>query len=119
MLDVIAMGEENRTVACTKMNQVSSRSHSVFKLEVMQKLANDSEKRGILNLVDLAGSEKVKHSGQHCISMQFDKVNCLTQFASFSDNFLVFISNLYKSFFFTGFNKVMLWPFLPLQCPHI
>lgn len=63
MLDVIALGEENRTVASTKMNQVSSRSHSVFRLEVMQKLANGSEKRGILNLVDLAGSEKIKHSG--------------------------------------------------------
>ena len=63
MLDVIALGEENRTVASTKMNQVSSRSHSVFRLEVMQKLTNGSEKRGILNLVDLAGSEKIKHSG--------------------------------------------------------
>lgn len=42
---------------------MSSRSHTLFILEVNQKLPNDSEKRGILNLVDLAGSEKINHSG--------------------------------------------------------
>jgi Kinesin motor domain len=63
MLNVLAVGERNRTVASTKMNSVSSRSHQLFMLEVKQKLPNDSEKQGILNLVDLAGSEKINQTG--------------------------------------------------------
>lgn len=63
MLEVLATGERNRTVASTKMNSVSSRSHQLFILEVKQKLPNDSEKKGILNLVDLAGSEKINQTG--------------------------------------------------------
>lgn len=63
MLGVLSMGERNRTVASTKMNSVSSRSHQLFILEVKQKFPNDSEKRGILNLVDLAGSEKINQTG--------------------------------------------------------
>ena len=63
MLEVIAIGEQMRTVSATKCNAVSSRSHQLFLLEVKQRFPNDSEKRGILNLVDLAGSEKVNHSG--------------------------------------------------------
>ncbi|CAG9325637.1 unnamed protein product [Blepharisma stoltei] len=63
LLDLLALGETMRTVASTKLNKTSSRSHMMFVLEVLQKLPNDSEKRGILNLVDLAGSEKVNHSG--------------------------------------------------------
>lgn len=63
MLEVIAIGEQMRTVSATKCNAVSSRSHQLFFLEVKQHFPNDSEKRGILNLVDLAGSEKINHSG--------------------------------------------------------
>ena len=51
--------QEVRTVAETRQNKVSSRSHFVFMLYIIQKLADDTEKLGILNLVDLAGSEKV------------------------------------------------------------
>ena len=63
MLEVLSLGERNRTVASTKMNSVSSRSHQLFILEVKQKLSNDTEKKGILNLVDLAGSEKINQTG--------------------------------------------------------
>ena len=45
------------------MNLSSSRSHSVFTLEIIEKLPNGSEKNGKLNLVDLAGSEKIAHTG--------------------------------------------------------
>lgn len=62
MLEVISLGEQMRTVASTKLNKTSSRSHLLFILEATQKLSNDSEKKGNLNLVDLAGSEKVSHS---------------------------------------------------------
>lgn len=57
---LIEHAEECRSVAETKLNKVSSRSHFVFMLYISQKLPDDTEKIGILNLVDLAGSEKVR-----------------------------------------------------------
>lgn len=60
---LIILGERNRTVASTKMNSASSRSHQLFMFEVKQKLQNGTEKRGLLNLVDLAGSEKINQTG--------------------------------------------------------
>lgn len=63
MMDVLELGEYSRSVASTKMNKFSSRSHQLFILEVVQKLPDETEKRGILNLVDLAGSEKISQSG--------------------------------------------------------
>lgn len=59
---VICTGETMRHVACTQMNRVSSRSHSICIIDIVQKYPNDSEKRGLLNLVDLAGSERVSRS---------------------------------------------------------
>ncbi|CAG9312444.1 unnamed protein product [Blepharisma stoltei] len=63
MLELLSLGEQIRSVASTRLNKTSSRSHLIFIIEVCQKLPNDSEKRGKLNLVDLAGSEKVSLSG--------------------------------------------------------
>ena len=63
MLELIALGDQMRTVGATRCNAVSSRSHTLFILEVKQKFPNESERRGKLNLVDLAGSEKVHLSG--------------------------------------------------------
>ena len=54
--------EENRSVAETKLNLLSSRSHIVFMLTIKQ-VCKDCEKTGTLNLVDLAGSEKVSKTG--------------------------------------------------------
>ncbi len=59
----IDVGESRRVWAETRHNAVSSRSHSIFMLEVRQTFTNDSECQGTLNLVDLAGSEKVGKSG--------------------------------------------------------
>ncbi len=59
----IDLGGTRRAWAETRHNHVSSRSHSIFMLEVRQVLSNDTETRGILNLVDLAGCEKVGKSG--------------------------------------------------------
>lgn len=50
-------------MAATRINSYSSRSHTIFMLEVIQHLSNDTEKKGKLFLVDLAGSEKVKNTG--------------------------------------------------------
>ena len=63
LLEIISISESVRTVAATKMNTRSSRSHQIVMIEVVQKLSNGGEKKGRLNLVDLAGSEKVAHSG--------------------------------------------------------
>jgi kinesin family protein 5 len=63
LLEKLAFGGANRTVAATKMNSKSSRSHELFILKVCQKLPDGMEKTGILNLVDLAGSEKINMSG--------------------------------------------------------
>ena len=64
VLDIIRMGQSNRAIASTKMNAESSRSHSIFVLNIAQKnLTNGSSKSGKLYLVDLAGSEKVGKTG--------------------------------------------------------
>ncbi len=54
-------GKNNRHIAVTNMNEHSSRSHSVFLINVKQENV-ESEKKltGKLYLVDLAGSEKVR-----------------------------------------------------------
>lgn len=53
-------GSKNRSVAATRMNDKSSRSHSIFILQVYQKnTKTDAAKLGKLYFCDLAGSEKV------------------------------------------------------------
>lgn len=54
----------NRSVAATKANERSSRSHSVFMLRLVGENSATGERcEGTLNLVDLAGSERLKQSG--------------------------------------------------------
>lgn len=58
-------GDNNRTTASTKMNDQSSRSHSVFTIMLKQihhDLATDetTERSSRIRLVDLAGSERAK-----------------------------------------------------------
>lgn len=49
-----------RSVACTKMNDRSSRSHSVFTLDIAGKnIQSGAVTAGALHLVDLAGSERL------------------------------------------------------------
>ncbi|VDN53580.1 unnamed protein product [Dracunculus medinensis] len=57
-------GKSNRHVAVTNMNEHSSRSHSVFLIQVKQENTVTQKKlTGKLYLVDLAGSEKVSKTG--------------------------------------------------------
>ena len=57
---ILKKGSQNRQVASTKMNNQSSRSHSIFIVTVQQKDTNtDNLKDSKLYCVDLAGSEKV------------------------------------------------------------
>ncbi|XP_049935025.1 kinesin-like protein KIN-14C [Nymphaea colorata] len=64
--DVIAlmdMGQMNRAVSSTAMNERSSRSHSVLTVHVRgTNLETGATIRGSLHLVDLAGSERVERS---------------------------------------------------------
>ncbi|OQR76506.1 kinesin protein KIFC1-like [Tropilaelaps mercedesae] len=54
----------NRSVAATKCNERSSRSHCVFQLHITARNSiNEVHRESTLNLVDLAGSERVKESG--------------------------------------------------------
>lgn len=53
----------NRSVAATKANERSSRSHSVFILKLVGRNSITGEQsEGVLNLIDLAGSERLDHS---------------------------------------------------------
>lgn len=62
--ELMRVGNANRSVATTKMNAESSRSHSIFILTVTQNNTVDlSCKVGKLYLVDLAGSEKISKTG--------------------------------------------------------
>jgi hypothetical protein len=58
-LQLLQAGEQHRAVRSTHMNQVSSRSHSVFQLLLEQRRKSDGAVlKSKFNLVDLAGSEK-------------------------------------------------------------
>ncbi|XP_034720723.1 kinesin heavy chain-like isoform X2 [Etheostoma cragini] len=64
VMDVIDEGKNNRHVAVTNMNEHSSRSHSIFLINIKQENVETEKKlSGKLYLVDLAGSEKVSKTG--------------------------------------------------------
>ena len=65
----LAMGNRNKSVAATHMNDVSSRAHTIFSIKFSQTeleqlsgdeshLARETKKVSHINLVDLAGSER-------------------------------------------------------------
>jgi hypothetical protein len=73
MMELIELGSNSRTVAATKMNERSSRSHAVFKISLTQLTTSLPKKQfekptehmrtAFINLVDLAGSERNKKTG--------------------------------------------------------
>uniref|UniRef100_A0A673X3M0 Kinesin-like protein n=1 Tax=Salmo trutta TaxID=8032 RepID=A0A673X3M0_SALTR len=64
VMDVIDEGKSNRHVAVTNMNEHSSRSHSIFLINIKQEnVETELKLSGKLYLVDLAGSEKVSKTG--------------------------------------------------------
>ena len=64
---VMELGSKNRAVGATLMNVDSSRSHSIFSIDIeMMETAEDGREKlraGRLNLVDLAGSERQSKTG--------------------------------------------------------
>ncbi|EFC46509.1 kinesin-14 [Naegleria gruberi] len=58
--DLLKIASKNRAVAATQSNDRSSRSHSVFTLQITGRNdITDQTTQGALNLVDLAGSERI------------------------------------------------------------
>jgi centromeric protein E len=60
----LLIGEQNRKIGATKMNDKSSRSHTVVRIEILICQKNTQTGRNVvtsseINLVDLAGSEGV------------------------------------------------------------
>lgn len=74
-LNLLFLGDTNRAIGETAMNQASSRSHCVFTLIIeCRKGKSDTLVRSKLNLVDLAGSERVhktNSAGQTLKEAQF------------------------------------------------
>ena len=76
IIQLINIGNQERSVASTNLNDRSSRSHALFRITVTQTTFYDQQRVGIggpkttssqrrsnINIVDLAGSENVKRSG--------------------------------------------------------
>lgn len=64
LLEIMGRGSHNRATAATGMNEGSSRSHSVFTINIVKTdKATNIAKCGKLVLVDLAGSETNKKTG--------------------------------------------------------
>ncbi|XP_054855504.1 kinesin-like protein KIF6 [Eublepharis macularius] len=63
-LNLLFLGDTNRMIAETPMNQASTRSHCIFTIHISSKEPGSSTIRhSKLHLVDLAGSERVAKSG--------------------------------------------------------
>ncbi|NXE88940.1 KIF6 protein, partial [Menura novaehollandiae] len=63
-LNLLFLGDTNRMIAETPMNQASSRSHCIFTIHLSSKEPGSATlRRSKLHLVDLAGSERVAKTG--------------------------------------------------------
>ncbi|RDX81279.1 Kinesin-like protein KIN-14G, partial [Mucuna pruriens] len=63
VLNLMNLGQKNRAVSATAMNDRSSRSHSCLTVHVQgREIASGNSLRGCIHLVDLAGSERVDKS---------------------------------------------------------
>ncbi|KAF5193130.1 Kinesin-like protein [Thalictrum thalictroides] len=63
VLELMQIGQANRAVGATALNERSSRSHSVLTVHIRgTELETGAALRGSLHLVDLAGSERVDRS---------------------------------------------------------
>ena len=56
-MSFMSKGDEARSIASTKLNEHSSRSHTVFRINIKSEGQDGKIKSSQLNLVDLAGSE--------------------------------------------------------------
>ena len=95
-MEVIDEGKANRHTAVTNMNEHSSRSHSVFLINVKQENQENQKKlTGKLNLVNLAGSEKVSKTGAE--GMVLDEAKNINKSLSALGNVISALANGNKS----------------------
>ena len=75
-MEAVSLGNQAKKIKSTKINEYSSRSHTVLTIEIVSRPCDNEDgssivkKRGRLNLVDLAGSEKVAKSGAVGITLE-------------------------------------------------
>ncbi|XP_069708644.1 kinesin-like protein KIF6 isoform X2 [Phaenicophaeus curvirostris] len=63
-LNLLFLGDTNRMIAETPMNQASTRSHCIFTIHISSKEPGSATlQRSKLHLVDLAGSERIAKTG--------------------------------------------------------
>ncbi|KAL4478852.1 hypothetical protein ABPG72_009678 [Tetrahymena utriculariae] len=70
LIQLINIGYNTKRTRETRLNEYSSRSHTIFMIEIQQRLSNGDEKVGKINLIDLAGAEKVSRSGAQGESLE-------------------------------------------------
>lgn len=64
-LNMLFVGDTNRMIAETPMNQASTRSHCVFTIHITSRsTGSNTIRRSKLHLVDLAGSERIGKTGK-------------------------------------------------------
>lgn len=69
-IELINQGLEERKTGPQKMNQLSSRSHTIVSINVVQKFSNTQCLMSNFSLIDLAGSERVKKSNSTGIRLE-------------------------------------------------
>ncbi|KAL8439254.1 hypothetical protein Efla_005731 [Eimeria flavescens] len=78
-LSLLFVGDANRIVAETPLNDCSTRSHCIFTIWIANReYGSNSTRRAKLHLVDLAGSERVKQSGTRpgdCVFQEACSIN--------------------------------------------
>ena len=62
-MKLISRGINNRITGSHRLNDVSSRSHCIIMLTILQSTGNNNKQAGRLYMVDLAGSKTVKKTG--------------------------------------------------------
>nr|XP_047128892.1 kinesin-like protein KIF20B isoform X3 [Hydra vulgaris] len=55
---LLRLGQQNRRMAATKLNQSSSRSHSIFSIKLLKIVDEQVSRMSRISIVDLAGSER-------------------------------------------------------------
>lgn len=75
-INLLQKGLKHRQVATTKMNDFSSRSHTIFTITLYKEHNGEIFRVSKMNLVDLAGSENISRSGaQHQRAKEAGSIN--------------------------------------------
>ena len=87
---LLDIANKTRMVACTAMNERSSRSHALFMLDITAKHTDSATViKGGLRLVDLAGSERADRSGSASDPTRFkETVNINKSLSCLADVFI-------------------------------